>query len=80
MSGGIVRNWWQQPHKVKAAGVEVGVAPRLHHQDSFGVVVEGGDASRHADDEGEPGDAGETDRRGEGRGGVRLKVCNHIGA
>lgn len=42
---GVVRNRWQQPHKVEAAGVEVGVAPRPHHQDSLGVVVEGGDAS-----------------------------------
>lgn len=42
--GGVVRNWWQQPYKVEAAGVEVGVAPRPHHQDSLGVVVEGGDA------------------------------------
>lgn len=58
--GGRVRSWWQQPHQVEAAGVEVGVAPRLHHQDSLGVVVEGGDAGRHADSEGEPGDAGET--------------------
>lgn len=40
---GVVRNWWQQPYKVEAAGVEVGVAPWPHHQDSLGVVVEGGD-------------------------------------
>lgn len=65
MGGGIVRNWWQQPHEVEAAGVEVGAAPRLHHQESLGVVVEGGDAGRHADSEGEPGDAGETDGGGE---------------
>lgn len=66
--GGVVRNWRQQPHKVEAAGVEVGVAPRLHHQESLGVVVEGGDAGRHADGEGEPGDAGETDQVGVGGG------------
>lgn len=78
MSGGIVRNWWQQPHKVEAAGVEVGVAPRLHHQDSLGVVVEGGDARRHADGEGEPGHAGETDGRGEPCTVSVLKVWKRI--
>lgn len=76
MSGGVVWNRWQQPHKVEAAAVEVRVAPRLHHQDSLGVVVEGGDAGRHADSEGDPGHAGET----EGGGGahrIRLKVCKY---
>lgn len=74
MSGVAVRNWWQQPYKVEAAGVEVAVAPRLRHQDSLGVVVKGGDAGRHADSKGEPGDAGETDGRGE-RGSVSGRRC-----
>lgn len=56
--GGVVRSWWQESHKVKAARVEVGGAPGTHHQDLFGVVVEGGDTRRHADGEGKPGHAG----------------------
>lgn len=51
--GGVIRR--QEPHEVEAAGVEARVPPRPHHQDPLGVVVEGGDASRHADGEGEPG-------------------------
>lgn len=35
---------WQEPHEVKAAGVEARVAPGSHHQDLLGVVVQGGDA------------------------------------
>lgn len=73
VSGGVVRDRWQQPHKVEAAAVEVGVAPRLHHQDSLGVVVEGGDAGRHADSEGDPGHAGETEGGG-GVGGARRQA------
>lgn len=63
---GVVRERRQEPREVEAAGVEVGVAPRPHHQHSLGVVVEGGDAGRHADGEGQPGHAGET----EGTGGT----------
>lgn len=44
--------------EVEAAGVEGGEAPGPHHQHVLGVVVEGGDAGRHADGEGEPGHAG----------------------
>lgn len=43
--------------EVEAAGVEGGEAPGTHHQHVLGVVVEGGDAGRHADGEGEPGHA-----------------------
>lgn len=55
--GGVVRSRWQEPHKVKAARVEVRGAPGTNHQDLFGVVVEGGDPRRHADSEGEPSHA-----------------------
>lgn len=44
--------------EVEAAGVEGGEAPGPHHQHVLGVVVEGGDAGRHADGEGQPGHAG----------------------
>lgn len=53
--GGVVRR--QEPHKVEAAGVEGGGAAGPHHQHLLGVVVEGGDAGRHADGEGKPGHA-----------------------
>lgn len=63
---GVVRSRRQEP--VKAAGVEAGAAPGSHHQDLLGVVVERGDAGRHADSEGKPGhtdgDTGDTQGRG----------------
>lgn len=52
---GVVRSRWQESRKVKAARVETGGTPRTHHQDLFGVVVQGGDAGGHADSEGKPG-------------------------
>lgn len=66
--GGRVVIRWQEPHEVKAAGVEAGGAPGSHHQDLLGVVVEGGDAGWHADSEGEPGNT-DGDTEGTGRVG-----------
>lgn len=51
----VVRSRWQKSHKVKAAGVEVGGTPGTHHQDLFGIVVQGGDTCSHADGEAKPG-------------------------
>lgn len=42
VSRGVI--WRQEPHKVKAAGVQAGVVTWSHHQDLLSVVVEGGDA------------------------------------
>lgn len=56
--------------EVEAAGVEGREAPGSHHQHVLGVVVEGGDAGRHADGEGEPGHAGKG-----GRGGGGGEAC-----
>lgn len=74
--GGVIRR--QEPHEVKAAGVEAGDTSGAHHQDLLGVVVQGGDTGRHADSEGEPGHTdGDT-----GRGHKRVfdipvqEVCN----
>lgn len=51
----VVRSRWQKSHKVKAAGVEVRGTPGTHHQDLFGIVVQGGDTCSHADGEAKPG-------------------------
>lgn len=53
----VVRSRWQKSHKVKAAGVEVRGTPGTHHQDLFGIVVQGGDTCSHADGEAKPGHA-----------------------
>lgn len=52
---GVIGSWGQESHK--AAGVEPGGAPGTHHQDLFGVVVQGGDPSSHTDSKGNPGHA-----------------------
>lgn len=75
---GVVRHGWQQPLKVEAAGVELRGAPRPHHQDCLGVVVEGGNAGQHADSEGEPGNTGETQTGEETERPVRQEVWNQI--
>lgn len=41
---GVVRCRWQEPRKVEAARIKAGGSPGTHHQNLFGVVVEGGDA------------------------------------
>lgn len=38
---GVIRR--QEPHEVKAAGVEAGGTSGSHHQDLLGVVVQSGD-------------------------------------
>lgn len=49
---GVIRSRRQEPHEVEAEGSVV--VPGSHHQDLLCVVVEGGDAGRHTDGEGQP--------------------------
>lgn len=70
---GVVRR--QEPRKGKAAGVEARVASGSHHQDLLGVVVQSGDAGRHADSEGEPGHTGGDTEEQEGNHKHALCLC-----
>lgn len=76
----VIRSGWQESHEVKAAGVEAGDAPGPHHQDLFGVVVQGGDTCGHADGEGQPGHTG-GDRGGDPddhRQGLPADTCSFL--